>query len=628
MSLSVHDKIINHLPSPHPQNSTTGRNLDTNFANDLTHLRPENGFSLKMKMGEEKGFQESKGGQNSPESSAGKPSIQRAIELISSLISLSHSIKVFSVKWQSIRIKLEELLSGLTAVQNCDSGDNPSLSGTVQRIIDTLTSCYDLARRCVDLSFSGKLLMQSDLDILSAKFDSHTKSLSEIYTAGLLSHNYAIVVSRPSLGASRDDMKFYVRDLLSRMRIGGTEMKKQALIAFNEVIDEDEKYVKVAVEIGSLISLLVKFLDSQETQIQSESARAVSIIAGFDSYRNVLIGAGVIAPLIRVLESGDEFGKEWSARCLQKLTENSDNAWSISAHGGVTALLKICSDCDFGVELVGLACGVLKNLVGVEEIKRFMVEDGAISVFIKLVRSKDELSQISSMDFLQSMACGDEFTRQMIVREGGVRVLVRVLDPISTFSLKAREMALRAIVNLCFSCPSTLNILMNYGFLDHIAYFLRNGEVSIQELALKVSVRLCGTSIEAKKEMGDAGFMPELVKLLEAKSFEVREMAAEALSSMILLPKNRKRFVHSDQNVGLLLQMLNPEEGNSSGKKFLLSALMSLSSSNSGRKKIVSSGYVKNIEKLAEAQVSDAKKIVRKLSSSRLRSLFSGIWFS
>ncbi|XP_052200746.1 vacuolar protein 8 [Diospyros lotus] len=576
-------------------------------------------------MGGEKSFQEP---EQDPRTPAGEPGLRRAIELVASLVSLSHSIRVFAVKWQSIRNKLEELLSGLTAAGICDYGHDPSLSSAVSNVLDTVCECYDLARRCVDLSYSGKLLMQSDLDIIGAKFDTHIKKLSEIHGAGLMRNSYAIVVSKPVLPASREDMKFYLNDLCTRLKIGGTEMKRQALSAFNEVIIEDEKYVNIAVEIGSLIGLLVNFLDSQETQLQEEAAKAVSVIAGFGSYKSVLVDAGVVAPLIRVWERGTQIGKENSAKCLRKLTENSDNAWSVSAHGGVTALLKICSSCNSNGELVGLACGVLKNLVGVEEIKRFMIEEGAISAFVRLLRSKDEVSLINSIDLLQAMAFRDETIRKMIVKEEGIRLLVRVLEPRSSFSSKARETALRAIVSLCFSSTSSLNILMNLGFLGHLLYFLRHGEVSVQELALKVAFRLCTTSEDAKKAMGDAGFMPELVKLLDAKSFEVREMAAEALSSMVSIPRNRKRFVQNDQNLGSLLQFIRPEEGNSGTGKFLLSVLMSLTSCNSARKKILHSGYMKNIEKLAEAEVSDAKKIVRKLSSNRFRSMLSGIWHS
>ena len=64
---------------------------------------------------------------------------------------------------------------------------------------------------------------------------------------------------------------------------------------------------------------------------------------------------------------------------------------------------------------------------------------------------------------------------------------MRVVDPKWSHSSKTREVALRAIENLCFSSAIALNILMNYGFVDQLMYFIRNGEVSIQELALKVA---------------------------------------------------------------------------------------------------------------------------------------------
>ncbi|XAR66386.1 hypothetical protein NMG60_11012605 [Bertholletia excelsa] len=564
----------------------------------------------------------------SPES-GGETGLRRAVELITRLISLSHSIRAFAVKWQLIRAKLEELLSSLTALESGHSGEDQSLCGQIPAILDTLGECRDLARRCADLSYGGKLLMQSDLDIVSRKFDAHVNSLSEAHSAGLMRDRYAIVVSRPGLAASRDEMRFYVKDLLSRLKIGDTQLKKQALIAFNEIIQDDEKYVKIVVETGRFIGFLVSFLDSQEIELQEEAAKAVTLISGFNSYKRVLVTAGVIAPLIRVLESGSEVGKESCARCLQNLTENSNNAWSVSAQGGVAALLKISTKGDCGGELVGLSCGVLKNLVGVEEIKKFMVEEGSIQDFIRLLRSRDEVTQISSMEFLQAIASGDEAIRKMIVKEGGIGLLVRVLDPKSSSSLKTRDMALRAIVNLCFSSESNLNLLMNYGFMEYILYFLRNGEASVQELALKAAFKLSGTSEEAKKAMGDAGFMPELVKLLHnSKSFEVKEMAVESLSAMLSIPRNQKRFMQNDQNVRLFLQLLEPEEEDYSPgtRKALLSILMSLASCSIARKKIVRSGYLKNIEKLADDDASHAKKIVRKLSSNRFRSLLSGIW--
>ncbi|XP_010473342.1 PREDICTED: vacuolar protein 8-like [Camelina sativa] len=561
-----------------------------------------------------------------------KASIEKAIEAISSLISLSHSIKSFNIKWQLIRTKLEELYSGLAALSNLNSGFDPSLSILISAILISLKDTYDLATRCVNVSYSGKLLMQSDLDVMAGKFDRHTRNLSRIYSAGILSHGFAIVVSKPNGNACKDDMRFYIRDLLTRMKIGDLEMKKQALVKLNEAMEEDDRYVKIVTEISDMVSSLVGFLDS-EMGIQEESAKAVFFISGFGSYRGVLIRSGVIGPLVRVLENGNGVAREASARCLMKLTENSENAWSVSAHGGVSALLKICSCSEFGGELVGASCGVLRNLVGVEEIKRYMTEeDDTVATFIKLIGSKEEIVQVNSIDLLLSMCCKDEQTREILVREGGIQELVSVLsDPNSLSSSKSKEVALRAIDNLCFGSAGCLNALMSCKFLDHLLNLLRNGEISVQESALKVTSRLCSLQEEVKRIMGDAGFMPELVKFLDAKSLDVREMASVALYCLISVPRNRKKFAQDDFNISHILQLLDHEDGSnvssdSGNTKFLISILMSLTSCNSARRKIATSGYLKSIEKLAETEGSDAKKLVKKLSMNRFRSILSGIW--
>ncbi|CAA7029715.1 unnamed protein product [Microthlaspi erraticum] len=568
-----------------------------------------------------------------------KASIGRAIEAISSLISLSHSIKSFNVKWQLIRTKLEELYSGLAALQNLDSDFDPSLSSLLSAILATLRDCYDLATRCVNVSYSGKLLMQSDLDLIAGKFDRHTRNLSRIYSAGILSHGFAIVVSKPTANSCKDDMRFYVRDLLTRMKIGDLEMKKQALRKLNEAMEEDDRYAKTVIEISDVVNILVGFLDS-ETGIQEESAKALLFISGFGSHthRSVLIRSGVIGPLVRALENGNDSGREASARCLMKLTENSENAWSVSAHGGVSALLKICSCGDGesnGGELIGVSCGVLRNLVGVEEIKRYMIEeDDGLTTFVKLIGSKEEIVQVNSIDLLLSMCCKDEETRESLVREGGIEKLVCVLSSSdSNSSSKAKEVALRAIDSLCFGSVNCLNALLSCKFLDCLLYLLRNGEISVQESALKVTSRLCGLQEEVKRLMGEAGFMPELVKFLDAKSMEVREMASVALYCLISVPRNRKKFAQDDFNISYILKLLDHDEddGRSSvmgNTKFLISILMSLTSCNSARRKIAASGYLKSIEKLAETEGSDAKKLVKKLSKNRFRSMLSGIWHS
>ncbi|XP_076893152.1 uncharacterized protein LOC143545091 [Bidens hawaiensis] len=68
-----------------------------------------------------------------------------------------------------------------------------------------------------------------------AWFDLH----GQVNFTNLLSGNY--------------DIRFYVNDLLCRFKIGRVEMKMQALVLFNEVIQEDERYVRIAMEIEGFV---------------------------------------------------------------------------------------------------------------------------------------------------------------------------------------------------------------------------------------------------------------------------------------------------------------------------------------------------------------------------------------
>ncbi|KAI3510364.1 hypothetical protein L1887_17296 [Cichorium endivia] len=560
---------------------------------------------------------------------AGNSRLRQPIDQISSLITLSHSINVFSSRWKLIRNKLNEILPILAVLppEIQDSGENPTLSEVIQAVIETTEFTTNLAQKCIDLSYSGKLLMQSDLDIICVKFNNHIKSLSELSSTNGLSSNgdYAIIVSRPGRTASKDDIRFYVNDLLSRFRIGTNEAKKQALICFNEVSQEDERFVKIAMEVEGFAFVILELLSSKESRIQEEALKSLDMILGFNSYKGIFVSIGVISPLIRVLESGNNSCKKLSTKCLMKCTSESDNAWSVSAHGGVTSLLKISgNEYENDGELVSLACGVLKNLVGVSEIKRFMVEEGAIPMFINLVNSTNELSQITAIDFLQVIASKDEFITNLIVKEGGIHVLSQILDPKSSYSSKAREISIKAIMNLC-SNSTRSNTLLTSDFMDHLLHFLR--DVSVQESSLKAVFWLSGISDDFKKAMGDKDFMQELVKLIGVKSLNIREIASETLSNLVTIPKNRKRFVENDENVSLIMQSIDEnEDGSSSNRKLLLPIIMSLSGCNSGRKKILGSGYLKNIEKLADEQVSDARKIVRNLSSNRFVRMIRGIW--
>ncbi|MQL83238.1 hypothetical protein Taro_015735, partial [Colocasia esculenta] len=557
--------------------------------------------------------------------------LQRVATHVDSAISSSYSVKSFPGKWQPIRTKLAQLSCGLTFA--AATGRNSVLWELLRTITATVEEAQSLALCCSNDTYEGgKLLMRSNLDRIATKLELHVRSLAGIYASGVLTHAGAIIVPKPGDGASREDWRFYVRDLFSRMKVGGAAMRTQALSALNEVLHGDEKLGTAAfAESPDVVALLVGFLDFSDVSVQEEALDAVSVVAGFGSHRPALVLADVVAPLVRILEKGTALGKERSAVALRKLTENSDNTWAVSAHGGVAALLELCYKGSCAGEVVASACGVLRNLAGVWEVRRYMVERGAALVFVELTRSKEEVLQVMALELLQVLVGdGDEDARARVMREGGVDALVRVLHPESLSSCKARETALRAIQVLCYSPSSSVNALMATGFLDRVLFFLRNGETSLQGAALKAAWRFSTVSDESRKAMGDAGFMPELMGLVEtAKSPEVRETAAAALAQLVAEQRNRRKFVLEEENrVGRILRLLVVEGERAAATTSLLAVLSAIADSNSGRRKIASCRYVEHLQRLADMDVADAKRIIKKLSGNKFMNILSGIWSS
>ena len=564
-----------------------------------------------------------------------------ALELLMSMASssLACSVSQFPAKWQSIKDKLQQLCCSLNSLccsvgvvdGNGDDEEHPVLLELLQSASATLRSIQAVASQCSDGSYKGgRLRLRSDMDNLSCKLDAHMKQLKEMASSGVPSPSKAIVAVRPGVEASAGEKTFYLKDLFSRIRIGGTVQRSQALATIRELLAEDELCAKVvALDIDDGITFLTRFLESTDACIQVEAAGAVAIVASSECYRGMLVKAGVIAPLVQMLENTDtasELGNERAAQALRELTENSDNVWAVCAHGGLTTLLHACADAGSSSKLISSSFSVLRNLSRVEEVKMFMVEQGVVTELVKLSQKKEEVRKLGAVELLHAMALDDADVREEAVSMGVIQSLLQLIYPDLPYSYKAREVALAAIWFFCFSSANSIDDLISSDVLGWLLFYLNNGDYAVLECTLKILRHLSEVSEEYNRMMGRAGYLSALSSLLGAKSCRVREMAAQVLSSLLILHPNRTIFVQDGDSLDRLLLLLDPAEGKLIAKDLILSAIMSLTETNSGRKKIVTSEHFCSLKELADSGDFDAKKIVKKLSTNRLQTIFSKIW--
>lgn len=620
MWVIVHTNVPTHPPSTRKMSIHYGSNP---FKTDPLQPRSERFSFQLLKM---------KGGINDDDYNYDTEECARtAQELIPLVISEACSTKVFAGKWQTITTKLKVLnltITSVTTEPSCSWADNSLMKELLPKIVSTLKEARDHAKKCRELSYSGKLLMQSDLDVVVNKLNLHQRDLEVLVKSGVLRESSsAIVVSRPGPGASRDDVSFFMKDLFARLQIGNTQLKEKALISLVQILQENDK--DIVRDEGLDIGYLVHLLDSNIATIREYSVLAVSILAKSDACKACLVGEGVnvIAPLIRLLESGTSVASEKAAEALLGLTVVSwevnhidrENAWAVSAYGGLSPLIKICRNGSSELQAFGSA--VLRNLAYVEHIRGPMAEEGAIPVLINLVQSGTPPAQESSAECLHLLAANHENLRQIICREGGVESLVRMLEKAP--NTHVQEIALRTIHSLSQSIFSR-NLLMSSGFVKQLTVLLKSGSSAIQELAVSAICNLSQTD-EIKRALGEAGCVGLLAQMLDGKPSFSQQLAVRALSSLFVVDTNRKEFIKNDDHVSCLVRLLDPQNETVT-KTFPISALLALSYSNSCRKRIVSAGARQHLKMLAEMEVVGAKKTLRKLAGSRLRKIFSARW--
>lgn len=536
-----------------------------------------------------------------------------AQELVPVALDNARAVKGFLGRWKMIISKLEQIPSCLSDLSSHPCFlKNTLCKEQLQAVLRTLKETVDLAELCIKEKYDGKLWMQSDLDGLIGKLDLNLRDCGLLVKTGVLGEAMTPSTAAGSSAEPAPGTQSNIREFLARLQIGHLEAKHRALDSLVEVMKEDEKTV-LAVLGRSNIAALVQLLTATSPRIREKTVTVICSLAESGSCENWLVSEGVLPPLIRLVESGSAVGKEKATISLQRLSMSPETTRSIVGHGGVRPLIEICQTGD-SVSQAAAAC-TLKNLSIVPEIRQTLAEEGIIKVMINLLNCGILLgSKEYAAECLQNLTASNENLRRSVVSEGGIRSLLAYLDgPLP------QESAVGALRNLV--CSVSIEVLVSLGFLPRLVHVLKSGSLGAQQAAASAICRVC-SSPEMKKWVGEAGCIPLLVTMIEAKTNSVREVAAQALSSLMILSQNCKEVKRDDKSMPNLVQLLDPSPQNTA-KKYAVSCLGSLSSSKKCKKLMISYGAIGYLKKLTEMDIPGAKKLLERLERGKLRSFFA-----
>ncbi|XVF79974.1 hypothetical protein PTKIN_Ptkin15bG0033300 [Pterospermum kingtungense] len=539
--------------------------------------------------------------------------LSRAQELVPMALDKAKEVRGFPGRWKMIISKLEQIPSCLSDLSSHPFfSKNALCKEQLQAVSKTLKEAIELADLCLKEKYEGKLKMQSDLNALSGKLDLNLRDCGLLIKTGVLGEATLPLSFVGSSSESETASHVQLKELLARLQIGHLESKHKALDSLVEVMKEDEKSV-LSVMGRSNIAALVQLLTATSPRIREKTVTVICSLAESGSCESWLVSEGVLPPLIRLVESGSTIGKEKATISLQRLSMNSETARAIVGHGGVRPLIEICRTGD-SVSQAAAAC-TLKNISAVPEVRQILAEADIIKVMINLLDCGILLgAKEYAAECLQNLTASNESLRRSVVSEGGIRSLLVYLDgPLP------QESAVAALRNLVGSV--SMEVLMSLGFLPRLVHVLKSGSLGAQQAAASAICRVCSSS-EMKKLVGEAGCISLLIRMLEAKSNNVREVAAQALSSLVTVSQNCREVKKDDKSVPNLVQLLDPSPQNTA-KKYAVSCLASLSSSKKCKKLMISYGAIGYLKKLSEMEIPSAKKLLERLERGKLRSLFS-----
>ncbi|KAL7099346.1 hypothetical protein ACP275_09G078700 [Erythranthe tilingii] len=549
------------------------------------------------------------------------PALTDTQQLLHSLVESTSQVQILKSKWSPITTKLTALATRLSDLSIPSAAAENPFSGDLLRAVSaTCSAAATLAALCHSPNPpGGKLKTQNDVDALSAKLDAHINDLEVLNRSGALSETPPLSPAAAVSSSRRESVRAESRNLMTRLQIGSNESKSSALDLLLGLLQEDDKNVLIAVAQG-IVPILVHLLDSScSSEIKEKTATAIAKISTVDSSKHVLLSEGLVLlnNLLRVLESGSVFAKEKSCIALKVLSNSKENARAIGSRGGISSLLEICQEGTPNSQ--ALAAGVLRNLANFEEIRQSFIEENAILILLGLCNSGTALAQENSVGCLCNLVSGDDELKLLVAREGGIESVKNLWD--SSPPPQNLEVLVHMVRTLA-SCPNIAEYLVANGFLDRIVGVLNCGVLGVRISSAKALSDLAYNS-KTRKELGEMGCIPFLVAMLDGKAIEEKEAASKVLSVLMNYVGNRRVFRKEEKGIVCVVQLLNPLVKNLD-KRYLVSILASLVHSKKCRKQMVTAGVCAYLEKLVEADVEGAKKLLEGLGHSKLWGVFGG----
>ena len=398
--------------------------------------------------------------------------------------------------------------------------------------------------RLSELDRQGELHMAATAEQLGSCMKANAATSCQTYVSMLLQGSPK---QKEIAAYALSSMIFTQRSLAREVVAAGaipvlTSMLRESDAALNEVashalcsIAREKEFTGSVVAAGATPLLVAIATRHTAAPIQIEAAiDALGGVAQNKDYTKVVVEAGVLAVLGRLLQAASDPVKEAAAYTLSVITQNKAQIDAVVSAQIlpviVTMLVRwiIASrshvySADRKDELVTNALG---NIARSGAHTAAVVEAGAVPVLVSMLQGGEGGLQKAAADTLSIISQSHRHT-SVVVAAGAVPVLVSILQ---AGNEDLRQIATDAISNIVQN-QEHIGAVVAAGVLPVLVSHLQSCHDGLKELAT-IATKSIARNHTYSSAVVDAGAVPVLVSLLKGPNEELSEVAADALKEI------------------------------------------------------------------------------------------------
>lgn len=382
---------------------------------------------------------------------------------------------------------------------------------------------------------------------------------------------------------------------------------------------DEELCVQVTLSPGGVVTALVKML--ADTARREEALNLLVVISdGAVGLRrrdsgDAIIAAGVVEPLVRLLEDGSAGVQESAAAVLGNIShESPTNQDAVAAVAPVFERLVRLLDATDAGPAQEAAYAIWNLTVAHEENSREFVKRGAVPKLAKLLHHYSDVAQENAAGALMHITACEE-ARVAIKDAGAIPRLCELLKPHNEPEVSSQ--AAGALLNMAIDSSEYAGLIVKEGAIAPLINLVKGGPELARDYGAGALMNLMRSDVAIAEEASKGGAIAVHVDLLSMSDSRLQAQALGALANLARDSATRQVEIYKHQVTRKCVKLL--ADADVEMRRGSVSLIMNLATHAKIKDRIVEAGALKPLAKLLE----DADEEVKEYAAGALANIFS-----